>query len=294
MRHSRSEQFEQAVAAGPSTKARRWSDVASDPNDPRALVERAEALRGAWRSPIADRLAFLEQRCREKRVLDIGCVAHDVGRMSSANWLHARLASVAASCVGVDVLEEGIAHMRSLGFDAVAHDLRDGPGELAARAPFDVVVAGELIEHVEALDMLFRTAAWALDTDGEMILTTPNPYAPHRVRAARLGIVWENVDHIMYAFPSGIAELCERHGLVLAEAATTVQRGPRDLRGMAKAVKRRVLGRQWMTVGVASIGGRRLRRVGFGPIRSALRLMRLPRHRFTGETFVYVIRRPQG
>jgi SAM-dependent methyltransferase len=212
--------------------------------------------------------------------------------MSADTWLHARLAKVAASCLGVDVLADGVNEMTALGYDAVLHDLRSGLGPVAERAPFDVIVAGELIEHLEVLDMLFTTAASALADGGEMIITTPNPYAPHRVRAAQLGIVWENVDHVVYAFPSGMAELCDRHGLVLSEAAVTVERGPRGLVPYLKSVKRQLTGRQWATVGYATFGKPRVRRVDFGPLGRALRSMTLPGHRFTGETFVYVVRKP--
>ena len=84
---------------------------------------------------------------------------------------------------------------------------------MAATGPFDVIVAGELIEHVGSIDMLFEVARDLLSPTGEMILTTPNPWAPARVAAGQRGEVWENADHILFAFPSGVAELAERHGL---------------------------------------------------------------------------------
>jgi SAM-dependent methyltransferase len=266
--------------------------LSDDPNHPAAVAHRAETLRAAWRPAVADRIEFLEDRCRDRLVLDIGCVAHDVERMNSSNWLHGRIAAVAKRCVGVDVLPEGVAAMRQRGFDVVEQDLGSGLGQLAEIAPFDVIVAGELIEHVEALDMLFNVASEALAPDGKMIITTPNPYAPHRVRAAQLGIVWENVDHILYAFPSGIAELAERHGLVLAEAATTNDSVRLSLKDRLRAVKRRIRGRQWRNVGYSTLGERRVRSVGFGMIGATAHGLWWPGRRFLGETFVYVVKRP--
>jgi SAM-dependent methyltransferase len=294
MRHSRTEDFTRALATATRVvDGQRWSELSPDPNAAVVMARRAETLRAAWRPPVTDRVGMLEGRCRGKLVLDIGCVAHDVARMKSPNWLHGRIASVAERCVGVDVLAEGVAAMQAQGFEVVLQDLGAGLGELADMAPFGVIVAGELIEHVEALNMLFDVASEALAPDGEMIITTPNPYAPHRVRAAQLGIVWENVDHIVYAFPSGIAELAERHGLVLAEAATTVdRRSAGSLKDRLRGVKRRLRGRQWRNVGFATLDERRVRPVGFGPIGSAIRGMRWPGRRFLGETFVYVVKRP--
>lgn len=271
----------------------RWTDVTADPNAAAALARRAAVLRAAWRPPVRDRVRFLEERCRGRRVLDVGCVAHDVARMNSPQWLHGRLAAVAARCIGVDVLPDGVDAMRERGFEVVLHDLRDGLGPLAEEAPFDVIVAGELIEHVEAIDMLIRTATDALAPGGELVVTTPNPYAPHRVRAAQLGIVWENVDHIFYAFPSGMAELAERYGLVLAEAGVTDDRphlGPMEL---LRAVRRRLRSRHWLTVGFATSGEPKVRRVGYGRVSGLLHGLWWPRRRFLGETFVYVVRRPE-
>lgn len=295
MRHSRSDSFDHALAdsAVLPTSIGRWHDVAGDPNEPAALARRAAVLRAAWRDPVEDRLGFLEDRCRDRKVLDIGCVAHGIERERSPNWLHGRLASVAGECIGVDVLSDEVAALNQMGYRVVEHDLTNGLGPLVGEAPFDVIVAGELIEHVPSLDMLFAIAGEALAPNGELIITTPNPYAPHRVRAGQLGIVWENVDHILYSFPSGIAELAERHGLVLGEAATTIERARHaSLKDRLKAVRRRLRGRQWTTVGYTTHGTPLISRVDYGASRKAFHGMWWPRRRFLGETFVYVVRRP--
>lgn len=292
MQHSRSDEFNRALEStqdvGPTG---RWSALSLDPNAAIVLARRAERLRSAWRPSITDRIQFLEERCKGRLVLDIGCVAHDAERMNSSNWLHGRLAAVARRCVGVDVLTEGVDAMRQRGFEVVLHDLGSGLGPLADDGPFEVIVAGELIEHVGSLDMLFKVASEVLADDGEMVITTPNPYAPHRVRAAQLGIVWENVDHILYAFPSGMAELAERHGLVLAEAATTDDSLHLSITDRLRAVKRRLRSRQWTNVGYSTVGGPRVDQVGFGPIGNLLHGMWWPGRRFLGETFVYVVKR---
>ena len=292
MKHSRSERYDRALAEPPPSVAR-WSEVADDPNDPLALVRRARTLRAAWRDPIADRIAFIVERCSERRVLDIGCVAHSVDRMHSPDWLHGRIADASSSCLGVDVLPVGLEHMRRAGYDVIQHDLSDGPGPVGTDGPFDVIVAGEIIEHVASLDMLFSAARELLALHGELIITTPNPWAPHRVAAGQRGDCWENVDHILFAFPSGIAELAERHGLVLAEAATTSPErtrpeGPIDA---ARRLRRRLRGTSWMRTGFATRGPDGVVRVkgrpaaGLGGARGPI---------FLGETFVYVVTRPSG
>ena len=257
MRHSRSAQFAaaQADAAGIPVAAR-WNSVSSDPNDPLAVAVRARTLSLAFRPPVADRIAELERRCQGRSVLDIGAVAHDSLRMDSPTWLHGRLAAAAASCLAVDILPDGVEAMRARGFDAVVHDLSNGVGPLAARGPFEVIVAGEIIEHVPDQGMLFRTAQELLAEDGELVITTPSDR--------------------------------ERLLPTLAEAFTVVDPAPsRQPRKVAARALRTVRGRGWQPTGFATTGEVHAVRVPTG------RAVRAPgRDWFVGETFVYVVRRP--
>jgi len=273
----------------------RWTTKSADPNNSEVVKDRACVLAAAWRPPVPDRIDFIRHRVAERTVLDVGCVAHDEARMADDAWLHRHLAEVASSCVGVDVLADGIETMRARGYDAVTHDLSSGLGPLKTRGPFQVIVAGELIEHVSDLDMLFATAADGLSADGELIITTPNPYAPARVRAGQRGDVWENVDHIAYAFPSGIAELASRHGLILAEAFTTEPR-PRSLGRPVQWLKRTIRHSHWHRRGFSTTMGivrpvvlDRLDRLDW--LNGVLTAKVSSRHQFLGETFIYVVQR---
>lgn len=290
MRNRRAQRFKLVVEPTQGEHPRRWTDVSDDPNDEVAVAWRAATLRSAWRPAVGDRVEFLRDRCRGKRVLDVGCVAHDVARMQSETWLHRQLADAASECIGVDVLEEGVQAMQEAGYRAVVTDLRAGLGSLDTEAPFEVIVAGELIEHVEAVDMLFRTASAGLADDGELIISTPNPYEPGRVRAGQRGLVFENVDHIFYAMPSGIAELAERHGLRLVEAMVTEP--PPALRvGIVRALKQWIKGSGWLKLGVDTMGPRRVRAVDRPLLLRVLESWLRRSARFDGETFIYVIRR---
>ena len=176
------------------------------------------------------------------------------------------------------------------GYDAIVHDLTGELGPLESWAPFDVIVAGELLEHVNDLDMIFKVAAESLSATGQLIVTTPNPYAPERVRAGQRGIIYENTDHVSYLFPSGIAELAERRGLELHEAMTTEpRRGPSA--SIVRRLKRTIKGSHWRAVGFGTDG--RQARVELHPLRRVIdRTLRRDTH-FIGETAVYVIGRPK-
>jgi hypothetical protein len=52
IRHSRQAQFVDALTTAPDRQVRRWSELASDPNAPPALVHRADRLhRGSLPGP---------------------------------------------------------------------------------------------------------------------------------------------------------------------------------------------------------------------------------------------------
>jgi 2-polyprenyl-3-methyl-5-hydroxy-6-metoxy-1,4-benzoquinol methylase len=190
-----------------------WRNVSSNPLSAEAQAYRALQLAGKWRPSRLERGELIESLCRGKRVLDLGCVdegSREIGR------LHQKLRRSASRCVGADYDVDGINNLRAQGHHIVYADVtRDPPEELLGQGPFDVVVAGEIIEHLSDPGALFRFSAPLLDPHGELLITTPNPYALHRVRSGWKHVTWENVDHVAYMFPSGIAELADRHRMEL-------------------------------------------------------------------------------
>lgn len=197
-----------------------WKQHSADPTAAVAVAARQAELESAWTRESRDRLSVITDACRGRKVLDVGCVNHEAGAVDDPGWLHARIASVADECVGLDVESDGVDRMQRAGYNAVCADVAHGTTALASLAPFDVVVAGEVIEHLRCPQDLLDLAAEVLRPGGSLVVTTPNPYAPGRVRAGRLRLVWENVDHVAYLFPSGMAELAGRSGLVLRTATT--------------------------------------------------------------------------
>ena len=223
-----------------------WRRVATNPNDAAALGARARQMAAVTTGLVPDRIGWLQDVCRGRKVLDVGCVDHDTSRVHDPRWLHARLVAVAGECVGLDYEAEGVDRLVGLGYNVVHHDINDGVKGLEDRAPFDVVVAGELIEHLPSPQQLFVFASDVLAPGGHLALSTPNPYAPWRVRAGQVGHVWENVDHVQYLFPAGIAELANRTGFTLIEARTTdgsfTRTFSRSARAGAVAVLQRLRG----------------------------------------------------
>lgn len=224
-----------------------WRDISDDPNSVDVMRVRQQILSEATGRPLTDRSPYVVELCRGRDVVDIGCVDHRAVKQNGPRWLHRHIATVAARCVGVDIEPEGVADMVANGFEAMVHDICSDPGPLIEIGPFDVVVAGEVIEHLGAPQALFEFAAAVLRPGGILVITTPNPYNLSRVFAGLRGEVWENADHTTYAFPAGIIELGERAGLHLVDYRTVIvtrvgRQVRRQVLGAAGRLKRRLAG----------------------------------------------------
>ena len=141
-------------------------------------------------------------------VLDVGC-----GEGAFAS----ELARAGLSVVGVDVAEEPLrrARAREPGLELRLID-GDGPWELPDAA-FDVVWAGEVIEHVA------DTAAWlsevrrVLRSGGSLLLSTPSHGALTRLRLALSARAWDEHfdtlgDHLRFYTRSSLSRLIREFG----------------------------------------------------------------------------------
>lgn len=122
-----------------------------------------------------NKLDFIKNKCRDKSVLDLGCVRHNATySMSDPNWLHRHLHDVAESIVGVDYLENEVLKLNQLsGYSIIYGDVTK---PLPIDKTFDVIVAGDLIEHLTNFEGFFENINKLMKSDGLLILTTPNPF----------------------------------------------------------------------------------------------------------------------
>jgi 2-polyprenyl-3-methyl-5-hydroxy-6-metoxy-1,4-benzoquinol methylase len=76
---------------------------------------------------------------------------------------------------------------------------------------FDVVIAGELIEHLSNVGGFLDCVHEHLEGDGEFILTTPNPWAFHRFKQAGFGEVFANKEHTCWFDERTLQQVLTRH-----------------------------------------------------------------------------------
>lgn len=100
-----------------------------------------------------------------KRVLDLGA-----GR--SYKNMHRRLSLVCSHVLALEIDNEIVEEMIHAGFKAVEGDAE----HFHLDSRFDVVFAGEIIEHLTNFSGFFRSVANTLTDNGLLIITTPNAF----------------------------------------------------------------------------------------------------------------------
>lgn len=169
---------------------------------------------------VLDRLTFVPERCRGKKVLDLGCIgsyAYDLAPKGPIPWLHDEIKQRAAQVIGFDIEQERAATLTKMGYDIRVGNVFDLP-ELLKDERFDVIVAGELIEHLSNPGQFLDILKSLLRPGGEIILTTPNPGNYINLFFLLRGrLIASHTDHVAWYDMETIKCLGEKHGLCLTE-----------------------------------------------------------------------------
>jgi 2-polyprenyl-3-methyl-5-hydroxy-6-metoxy-1,4-benzoquinol methylase len=206
-----------------------WHDISSDPNDPKVMEFRREVISKARTERlIADRVAYLCGLVRGKSVLDIGVVEHTRDATLSASWLHGHLKRHASRCLGVDVLEGEVKYLKEQGYEVILADITQAP----LPEKFDVIIGGEVLEHLDAPGMFMENCAAMLNSGGRLAITVPNPWYINAIVKScfsRYTFV-DSADHVAWYDASTLFELGQRHGLKLERFTGIAVPKPRTFR----------------------------------------------------------------
>lgn len=119
---------------------------------------------------------FILENARGKRVLDVGCVNHNLEATRLPDWRHAQLKQVASALTGLDYEKDVVDQLNQEGWDVVAADAQ--AFDIRDRYPegFDLIIASEVIEHLVNPGGFLTCAARHLAPGGRILITTPNAY----------------------------------------------------------------------------------------------------------------------
>ncbi len=171
---------------------------------------------------VFDRLGYLSALAKGKSVLHVGCADYPMTeqRIRNGQLLHARLHETAKYLMGVDISREGVQVLRDRGYSNVV--LMDAE-ELATDQNFDLVLAGDTLEHMSNPGRFVQAARNALSEDGELVIAVPSAFSFNVVRVWLRGPELTHKDHTAFYSPKTLAELCGRFGFVPTGLVFTVQ-----------------------------------------------------------------------
>lgn len=161
------------------------------------------------------RIEIIQEFCRGKSVLDIGCVHHDIDNADKVNWLHKAIVEVASETTGVDYLIEAVQALQARGYNAVVGDVNK---ELPITGQFDVIVVGNLIEHLSNFEGLLTNIRRLLKANGVALVSTANPFFREQYfYSALTNRIIVNPEHTCWLDPVTMDQLCRRFGLETTE-----------------------------------------------------------------------------
>ena len=171
---------------------------------------------------LVQRVEFLKEICKDKKVLHLGCTDYPYTKKSIENnmLLHFRLEKEAKELYGFDFDQKGIDILRDAGgknlFRADLEHLED----VELNETFDVIIAGEMIEHLSNPGLFLQGIQRFMNKDTILLITTVNAYCGMRFGIYALrgkGGINEPVhpDHIAYFSYSTLSLLVKRADLVV-------------------------------------------------------------------------------
>jgi len=160
------------------------------------------------------KIKFAVNYCRNKDVLDIGCVQHNPENYKSQYWLHKAIREVASSLVGIDLYQPGVDYLNNRGFNVIFGDAQ----QFDLGKSFDVIMAGDVIEHLEDFHGFLESCKRHMHHESRLIISTPNPwYWRNVLKAALHKEVSSNPEHTCWFCPRTLRQLAKRHNLEVGE-----------------------------------------------------------------------------
>jgi len=163
-----------------------------------------------------DKNKFIKDKCRDKIVLDVGCIRHKaIFALKDEEWLHGKIKSVAKKVIGIDYIQSEVEILNNNGYEIICADITK---PIEFKDYFDVIVAGDIIEHLSNFDGFFENCNKYLKKDGIIIITTPNPFFIDEIYYVIIKNTFLiNPEHTCWIDPMALNQLSERYDYFIDE-----------------------------------------------------------------------------
>lgn len=132
--------------------------------------------------PLVDRVEFIKKMCEGKKVLHLGCTNYPYTESSIENnmLLHFDLKKVAGELHGFDFDREGLEILKQAGEINLHQGDLENLDKSELNETFDVIVAGEMIEHLSNPGLFLRGIKRFMNERTNLLITTINAYSGMR------------------------------------------------------------------------------------------------------------------
>lgn len=169
---------------------------------------------------VRERVEYIKDLCQGKKVFHLGCTSFPYTEelIKTDAHLHLQLVEIAGELYGMDFDQEGIDILKDKGVKNLYRGDLEKLEELELEEKFDVIIAGEMIEHLNNPGLFLNGIKKFMKPETQLVITTINAYSGLRFAVYFLlgkGGVNEPVhpDHVAYYSYKTLNLLLERHEL---------------------------------------------------------------------------------
>lgn len=172
------------------------------------------------RIPLVQRVEYLKEVCKGKSVLHLGCTNWPYTDivLREGTLLHTQLADIASELYGFDADQEGLDVLSAGGVENLYRADLERLEEVELDKKFDVILAGEMIEHLSNPGLFLRGIKRFMRADTALVITTINAYGG--VRMFQYGLRGRggsaepvHPDHVAYYSYSTIHHILARENI---------------------------------------------------------------------------------
>jgi len=173
---------------------------------------------------LVQRVDLIKELCADKKVLHLGCANYPYTKDSieSKMLLHFDLKKIAGELYGFDFDQPGLDILAGEGAKNLYRVDLERLDEVPLSETFDVIVAGEMIEHLNNVGLFLNGIQRFMTKDSLLLITTINAYCGMRflwygLRGRRGKQEPVHPDHVAYYSYSTLSLLLQRHSLTVDE-----------------------------------------------------------------------------
>ncbi|MDC3378911.1 class I SAM-dependent methyltransferase [Planctomycetota bacterium] len=161
------------------------------------------------------RLDILLDYVGDKNVLDLGCVEHEADVEAKQDWwLHGLIKQRAKSLKGIDLDPVAVEALKAKGYDISVENVES----MDLGQKYDVVVAGELLEHLTNHRSFLEGVRRHLTPDGLLVASVPNANSlNYFIQTAVFGHEVDAWDHSAFFTPVTISVMLAKCGFQATE-----------------------------------------------------------------------------